>query len=145
MKTRSKRILPGLLMLAVCALAPVSALSQCAVPTFRAAMDFDAGTGRLRSLPGISTPMAERTSSSQAPSSSSWETATACQQGPSWPPQIYLPTLVLAISTATGKWIWRSCTVSSAPPVSPSISATDQAVWATHQFSDHYLGLPGCC
>jgi len=30
-------------MLAACALAPVSALSQCAVPTFRAAIDFDAG------------------------------------------------------------------------------------------------------
>jgi Calx-beta domain/FG-GAP-like repeat len=30
-------------MLAVCALAPVSVLGQCAVPTFRAAADFDAG------------------------------------------------------------------------------------------------------
>src|SRR6185369_362496 len=43
MKTPSNGILPGLLMLAICALAPVSALSQCAVPTFRAAIDFDAG------------------------------------------------------------------------------------------------------
>jgi hypothetical protein len=30
-------------MLALCALAPVSIFSQCAVPTFRAATDFDAG------------------------------------------------------------------------------------------------------
>ena len=43
MKTLSNRLLPGLFILAVCALAPVSVLGQCAVPSFRAAIDFDAG------------------------------------------------------------------------------------------------------
>lgn len=40
---KALKILPGLIILAVCALAPVSALSQCAVPAFRAASDFEAG------------------------------------------------------------------------------------------------------
>ncbi len=43
MKALSNKILPGLLMFAVCALAPVSVLGQCTVPSFRTAIDFDAG------------------------------------------------------------------------------------------------------
>ena len=43
MKALTNRILPGLLIFVVCALGPVSVRSQCAVPAFRAAADFDAG------------------------------------------------------------------------------------------------------